>query len=481
MRIAVLVHSAVDNDARVTKQALSLRKAGHEVVIHGIAPGLARRQSHLLSSDIPVLLEPRVPAAAQLRKRGLQALCAAGGIALLTLVCFKVLAQPWSIAACDLRWPAVFALWGGVSAMVYRQRHLLARMMDRLNDFIAASWATLAHDDGVGATRADLVLGRGFRLSGDALLRSLARQPPPEAIHIHDHVALVLAATLKQRYGVPIVWDAHEIYQALADGDVDRARENAAIIAARHPYIDHFITINDSIARFYSEHYPRIPQPVVVMNATLPEPVPVYDGCLHAAAGLPVTQKILLFQGRFSAHRGLHHLVEAACALRADWTLVMMGWGGLEGELRALAATRLRAGRAATVFLPGVLQQDLQRWSAGASLGVVPYENTSLNHLYCTPNKLWEYPSAGVPVLCTDLPEMAAMVTQSGCGFLLPRVFNATHIASFVNDLDDAALATARAHCAAFIATNNWSHWERHLLAVYQRIADLQRSKTHPT
>ena len=67
---------------------------------------------------------------------------------------------------------------------------------------------------------------------------------------------------------------------------------------------------------------------------------------------------------------------------------------------------------------------------------------------------------------------MAAIVTQAGCGFLLPREFTATDIASLVNNLDDVALAKARACCAPFIANNNWTHWERHLLAVYQRIAE---------
>jgi glycosyltransferase involved in cell wall biosynthesis len=148
----------------------------------------------------------------------------------------------------------------------------------------------------------------------------------------------------------------------------------------------------------------------------------------------------------------------------------MMGWGGLEASLRTLAAQHLRDGALATVFLPGVPQRELQQWSAGASLGVVPYENTSLNHLYCTPNKLWEYPSAGVPILCTDLPEMTAMVSEFGFGTLLPRSFAAADIARVVNALDDETLATLRARCAPFIASNNWLQWERALLAVYRNL-----------
>ena len=60
------------------------------------------------------------------------------------------------------------------------------------------------------------------------------------------------------------------------------------------------------------------------MNATVLEAAPTYDGRLHDAAGLPRRQKILLLQGRFSPHRGLPYLLEAAVALRADCGLVMM-------------------------------------------------------------------------------------------------------------------------------------------------------------
>lgn len=475
MRIAVLVHSAVKNDARITKQALSLRAAGHEVVIHGIAPGRECIATTLPGSDVPLLLEPRIGRLAQLRKRCLMLPLLVSGALLVAFVARFFLGHSHAGGA-DVLGMAGATLWcGGVVALAYRARHSLARVAQHIDDFAMARWNAWRGRARGFEVDAGLTLGRGFHQIGNALLRSLARRTAPEAIHIHDHVALVLAARLKRSYGVPIVWDAHEIYQDMAGSDANRARENALIITACHPHIDHFITINDSIARFYREQYPRMPAPVVVMNATVPEAVPTYDGRLHEAAGLPPTQKILLFQGRFSPHRGLPHLLEAAAALRADWSLVMMGWGSYEAELRTIAIANLRAGSPATVFLPGVPQTELQQWSAGASLGAVPYENTSLNHLYCTPNKLWEYPAAGVPVLCTDLPEMAAMLSEFGFGLLLPRDFTAADIAATVNGLDDASLANLRAQCAPFIATNNWSRWERNLLAVYQRIAAVSR------
>ncbi len=292
--------------------------------------------------------------------------------------------------------------------------------------------------------------------------------------HLHDHVALSLASTLKQQYTAKLVWDAHEIYQEMAGAELARSRINAEIIAANHTAIDAFITINDSIAAYYREQYPAMPPATVVMNATVVEALPDYDGRLHRAAGLPETQKILLFQGGFARHRGIEALIDAAPNFPPDRTLVLMGWGNIEAELRArVAAQPAREACAAVCFLPGVPHAELPLWSAGASLGAIPYENTSLNHLYCTPNKLWEYPNAGVPVLASDLEEMGRFIREYGFGFLLPREFSAEDIVSLVTALTDDQLAIARENCQRFIASNHWGRWEKRLLDVYAGVMPL--------
>ncbi len=48
-------------------------------------------------------------------------------------------------------------------------------------------------------------------------------------------------------------------------------------------------------------------------------------------------------------------------------------------------------------FIPPAPQKELKSWTQGATLGIIPYEGKMLNHWIATPNKLWEYPSAGVP------------------------------------------------------------------------------------
>jgi hypothetical protein len=53
--------------------------------------------------------------------------------------------------------------------------------------------------------------------------------------------------------------------------------------------------------------------------------------------------------------------------------------------------------------------------TAQAFAGIISYTRTSLNNLFCAPNKMWEYAGAGVPMLCDDLPGLSA-VAEAGAG-----------------------------------------------------------------
>jgi glycosyltransferase involved in cell wall biosynthesis len=273
---------------------------------------------------------------------------------------------------------------------------------------------------------------------------------------------------------IKVIWDAHEIYEEVAQGDAEHRERNRRLLRDNCSGVDGFVTINDSIANFYREKYPSLPAATIVKNATVPiEPV-TYDGRLHAAAALPLEQSVVLYQGGFAEKRGLRDLVAAARYLDSRWTLVMMGWGRIEGELKAVGneVNGARADRAypAVVFIPAAPQAELPMWTAGALVGLIPYERTGLNHLYCTPNKLWEYPNANVPILCSPLVEMTKVIEENGVGWLLPETSTPEAIAEVINGLSDEDLTRAREACASYIARDNWSTYEGALLGLYERI-----------
>lgn len=311
-----------------------------------------------------------------------------------------------------------------------------------------------------------------FDVQGAILANAILQTMIPDVIHIHDHVALTGAKLLKEVTGVPIVWDAHEIYEDLAGIADARAVVNPQVISEFTPYVDHFVTINESIAEFYSGKYQNLADATILPNSRRHELVPDYDGRLHDAAGLPQTQKILLFQGGFSNHRGIPALLEAGAHLPSGWSVVFMGWGTLADEIASHDQDVDNDGVRRIIAVPGVPNGELLSWTAGATVGVIPYEDKGLNHLYCTPNKLWEYPLAGVPIIGTNFPEMAKVITGRGVGWVIPQEFTANDIAEVVNSLTEEKISAAREHSSKFVQNDNWTIHEQRLVDLYQKIGE---------
>jgi glycosyltransferase involved in cell wall biosynthesis len=140
----------------------------------------------------------------------------------------------------------------------------------------------------------------------------------------------------------------------------------------------------------------------------------------------------------------------------------------LADELERMAAEAGDSRRAR--FVPAVPAAELLEWTQGATVGIVPYEDKMLNHWIATPNKLWEYPSAGVPLIVQPFPEMRRIVETYGCGWVLPVEFTPATIAATVGSLTDRMIEDARAGCRAFIANDNWSTYEMRLLELYDNL-----------
>lgn len=307
-------------------------------------------------------------------------------------------------------------------------------------------------------------------LARENCIKRLLDEEHPAIVHAHDLTALPVVAEYSKKSGVKMIFDAHEIYDHLAQAEDDMAELNSLLLKKYAGRVSHFITINDSISTYYRNNYPALPPAVVVKNAAkLSEPID-YDGRLHETAGLSRDKQIVIYQGGYAAKRGLIQLLMSAEYLNPEWCLVYMGWGKLEDELRRVAdalilkneelGERIR-------FVPKVKQDELSYWSAGASVGVIPYENTGLNHWYCNPNKLWEYPNAGVPILASPFPEMSAIINKYELGWYLPDPLNPKVIAEVVNGLTDEQLVVASANCRRFMEDDNWNVYAHRLKSLY--------------
>ena len=291
-------------------------------------------------------------------------------------------------------------------------------------------------------------------------------------LHCHDVTSLPVGLLCQFLFRVKLIYDAHEIYEDLANKQIEKEKKYRQLHKLIERRASKFITINESIGDWYSENYPLLPKPVIIKNATPIAKRFNYDGRLHHAAGLNISTKIVLYQGGFGKYRGLEWLVRAAKALPNEWALVMMGWGALEQELREIVGHESEAQPKKVCFIPPASHSELPYWSQGATIGVIPYEDVGLNHKFCTPNKLWEYPNAGIPLIVSDLPEMRKVIDRYNVGWVLPKERSDFVLANMISSLTESDIERCQKNCAKFILTEGWEVFEKRLVSCYRELID---------
>jgi glycosyltransferase involved in cell wall biosynthesis len=245
------------------------------------------------------------------------------------------------------------------------------------------------------------------------LFEPMLASRPADVYMAHDLPLLPVALHAARLHQARLVYDSHELFteQEFTERE-KRGWRTIEAEAIRH--CDAVITVNPSIARELENRY-GVPRVHVVHNAERARPATPRTRRFHERLGLAPTDLVLLLQGGLSAGRHLEALVAAMGQVTDPRVhLVILGDGNLRTVLAKLAARERIAHR--VHLLPAVPQQELLGWTEAADAGVIPYQATCLNNYYCTPNKLFEFIAAALPVLASDLPEIRRIVTGHGIG-----------------------------------------------------------------
>jgi glycosyltransferase involved in cell wall biosynthesis len=285
----------------------------------------------------------------------------------------------------------------------------------------------------------------------------------PACINCHSLPCLPLAVMLKVRTGARLVYDAHELETETNGLQGLRKLLSKAVERVLYRFVDETIVVSESIADWYAQAYGR-GRPAVVLNCP-PRRDHIRTDALRRILSIEESAIIFLYQGILGPGRGVKPLLDAFEAQTDDErVLVLMGMGPYEQLVRE-AAGRRRSIR----FHPAVPPDELIAYTASADVGVCLIEDTCLSYRYCMPNKLFEYFSAGIPVIVSDLPEIARVVQDGGAGW--------------VASLDTGALArtigairptdlSARRHAVRELANRyTWEAQATIIRSVYERLA----------
>ncbi|MFI3246992.1 MAG: glycosyltransferase family 4 protein [Ferrimonas sp.] len=134
--------------------------------------------------------------------------------------------------------------------------------------------------------------------------------------------------------------------------------------------------------------------------------------------GVKETDLMAVFTGTHGMANGLDAILNTALELqnrgRNDIKLVLVGQGKLKSELEK-RAKELELNN--VVFHPPVNKQKLSGLMASADVGMQVLANIPAFYYGTSPNKFFDYISAGLPVINNYPGWLAGMIEQAQCGF----------------------------------------------------------------
>lgn len=151
--------------------------------------------------------------------------------------------------------------------------------------------------------------------------------------------------------------------------------------------------------------------PVVVLNRPWHHPrarglaAPPLD-CLDTARQSP---RMVLYMGVVAPDRGLTAVAQAVAECGEPWVFAVMG-----RDLGALDA--LRRATPSIVCIPYEPPPAHLAVASHAYIGIAKYDHTSLNNVFCAPNKIWEYAGFGIPCLGSHMPSLRLAFAETGMG-----------------------------------------------------------------
>ena len=225
---------------------------------------------------------------------------------------------------------------------------------------------------------------------------------PADVVHAHDFTALPVGARLAREWGVPLVYDTHEYWVGRpVEGraapllrrrearEEDRLGAGAAAV----------VTVGDGVARALRRDHPSWPEITVVRN-TFPE-----RDHLPAPASPPTA---FVYAGRLAADRELE--VIAAASNHLDLPVVLRG----PADDHWLSRFHPQACQ----VRPAVPVSEVDGELSAAGVALVTHSDRWENHRLALPNKVFHAVSLGVPVVATDVGELAALVRRHALGTL---------------------------------------------------------------
>ena len=218
--------------------------------------------------------------------------------------------------------------------------------------------------------------------------------------------------------GVSLIYDSHEFFTGLPEIQhrpfvkwVWKSIERSVF-----PHLKHVMTVSEPIAELYEKMYNI--RPLVVRNFSK-----------SSALVTPFTREdlninpddlLVIIQGTgINIDKGAEELVEAV-NISSGVSLLVVGSGDVLPELKEQVRNLNLENKIR--FIPSVPWEILMKYTKASDVGVCLEKATNLNYRFSLANKLFDYISAGKPIIASDLPEVRKFIQTYTFGLIIQKV-----------------------------------------------------------
>ncbi len=229
-------------------------------------------------------------------------------------------------------------------------------------------------------------------------LAKIAFKNRPFAINAHALTMLPFCVPIARLVRSKLIYDAHELETETYASRGLRKRLAKFVERICVRFVDWTVVVSHSIEEWYRKEYG-------LSNITTIKNIPVFqdkmrDSDLKQKLGLSNDTILYVYVGLLSGGRGIGQIIQCfAKPENSQNHVVFIGYGDLMDEVKRSLKSNIH-------FLPAVSPAELPALVAGADIGLSLIEPSCLSYYCSLPNKTFEYLSAGLPFICSDLPDV---------------------------------------------------------------------------
>lgn len=279
------------------------------------------------------------------------------------------------------------------------------------------SFKTIIVDADVSLQRGDVSVSTKIKREYICYLKMINAciNSDPDVIHANDLDSLPIAYFASKKTRAGIIYDSHEIFC-----ENDRIRKHK-IKYFSWKFIEYYlikkvnkvVSVSYAAANKLSKIY-NITEPTVVTNAAKK---------ISTDKFIPKSKDRfeVLIHGKFYQGRGYETFIYAAKLLSQykDIKLIIRGFGPIEDELHRIAKA-IDVGEN-LLFEPPVLVTEMVSYAARSHVGIAITEPININFIYTVSNKIFEYITAGLPVIMSNVPEHRYLNDKYNFGIILEK------------------------------------------------------------